>query len=349
MTLALLTEPGRAGTTRVGEVADERPAGTVLVRPLEIGVCGTDREISEGLFGVAADDGTLVLGHELLAVVAQDGHGFTRGDLVTATVRRSCGRCAACAAGSPDSCLTGDYSERGITRLHGFARELVAEDPAELIPIPRSLGRVGVLAEPASVCERALRHARAVGGRQPWELRRALVLGAGAVGMLATYLLRLADVDVWTFALEPRSELVETAGARYVSATDVEPSALRDEVGGFDLVLEAAGSAQLTAEAIGLVRRSGVVCLLGIDPRRHTIGVDGSVLAHDLILRNGAVVGSVNARRDDWVAAVAALDDACRRWPGALESFLGLRVPLDRFQDAFDHRGSKATLVVSEL
>jgi len=110
VTLALVTEPRRAGTTRVGEVEDERPAGTVVLRPLEIGVCGTDREISHGLFGVPADEGVLVLGHEVLAVVAEDGHGFTRGDLVTATVRRSCCHCLACAESSPDSCLTGDYS-----------------------------------------------------------------------------------------------------------------------------------------------------------------------------------------------------------------------------------------------
>src|SRR5207253_10965637 len=140
--------------------------------------------------------------------------------------------------GLPDSCLTGDYVERGITRLNGFACELVVEDPAQLVPIPRSLGRLGVLAEPASICERALRHARAIGGRQPWELRRALVLGAGAVGMLATYLLRLEDVEVWTTALEPssdvRAELAAASGARYVSSAEAPLTSLRDDVGGFD-------------------------------------------------------------------------------------------------------------------
>jgi glucose 1-dehydrogenase len=161
--------------------------------------------------------------------------------------------------------------------------------------------------------------------------------------------LRLAGVEVWTYALDPRSELVETSGARYVSAADAEPGALRDEVGGFDLVIEAAGNAQLMADSLGLLRRSGIVCLLGIDPRRQTIGVEGSVLALDMIIGNRVVFGSVNAQRQDWVAAVAALDDARTRWPGALESFIGLRVPLDRFQEAFDHSGSKATLVLAEL
>jgi glucose 1-dehydrogenase len=349
VTLALLTQPGHAGTTRVAEIdAGRVPEGVVTVRPLEIGVCGTDREISEGHFGIAPAGEDLVLGHELLGVVDRDGYGFTRGELVTATVRRSCGHCAACAEGSPDSCLTGDYSERGITRLHGFARERFAEDPAQLIVIPQALGRLGVLAEPASVCARAIRHARAIGGRQPWELQRALVIGAGAVGMLATYLLRLDGVEVWTASLEPRSELAAASGARYVSTAQTPLAAVRDDVGGFDLVIEAAGNAQVMADTLGLLRRSGVACLLGIDPRKQTVGIEGSVLGLDAILENRVVFGSVNAQRQDWLVAVEELDEARRRWPDVLDSFVGLRVPLDRFQEAFDHRGSKATLVLSD-
>ncbi len=176
---ALVTRPGVPHSAHVADIpAAAAGPGEVLLRVLEVGVCGTDREIVHGLFGVPPEGGgSLVLGHELLAVVENDGCGFTRGDLVTATVRRSCSHCIACAEGAPDSCLTGDYSERGITRLDGFARELVAEDAEQLVAIPRSLGRSGVLAEPTSICARALRHVRAIGDRQPWRLQRALVLG----------------------------------------------------------------------------------------------------------------------------------------------------------------------------
>jgi threonine dehydrogenase-like Zn-dependent dehydrogenase len=344
--LALVVEPGRAHTTRVEEVpATQAREGEVLVRTLEVGVCGTDREISEGVFGVApADERQLVLGHEALAVVERDGYGFTRGQLVTAIVRRSCGHCIACADDSPDACLTGDYSERGITRLHGYARELVAEDPTQLVAIPSSLGRLGVLAEPASICERALRHARTIGGRQPWHLERALVIGAGAVGQLTTYLLRLADVEVWTTSLEPENELILQSGARYVCTRDTELS----ELGTFDLVVEAAGDAHSTAQALGLLRRSGVACILGLDPRKQKLEIDGTVLGVDLILQNQVLFGSVNAQRRDWLAAVADLDRARDRWPEALQQFVNLRVPLDRFDEAFEHRGGKATLVLAD-
>lgn len=351
--LALVTQPGFAHSTRIEDVPDVSVLeGQVPIRALEVGVCGTDREISEGTFGVAPEGvETLVLGHELLGVVERDGDGFSRGDLVTATVRRSCSRCVACEEGSPDSCLTGDYSERGITRLNGFAREVVAEDPAQLIVIPRSLGRLGVLAEPASICARGIRHAEAIGRRQPWEPRRALVLGAGAIGMLSTYLLRLAGLDVWTAAREPAggrgAELVAACGARYVSTADGPLLALREEVGGFDLVVEATGDAQVMADTISMLRRSGVACLLGIDPRQQNVELDGQVLGVDVILENRVVFGSVNAHRQDWLAAVADLDRARERWPEALEQFVGLRVPLDRFAEAFDYRGVKATLVLS--
>ncbi len=352
--LALVTEPGTAHSTRVAEAPEPGAgAGEVLLRTLEVGVCGTDREISEGLFGVAPEgESTLVLGHELLAVVERDGHGFTRGDLVTAMVRRSCLHCVACEEGSPDSCLTGDYSERGITRLHGFAREFVAEDPTQLIAIPPALGRLGVLAEPTSICARGIRHAQAIGGRQPWRLERALVLGAGAIGMLATMLLRLEGLDVWTAARSPagdlRSDLVTALGARYVSTAETPLAALRDELGGFDLVVEATGNAQVMADTLGLLRRNGVACLLGLDARDQKVELDGRVLGVDAILENRVVFGSVNAHRQDWLAAVAGLDHARERWPEALEQFVGLRVPLDRFEDAFAHRGVKATLVVDE-
>jgi threonine dehydrogenase-like Zn-dependent dehydrogenase len=337
---ALVVTPGTAGSTRVAEVPDARPrAGEVLLRPLEVGVCGTDVEIAAGLFGVAPEGETeLVLGHELLAEVVEGAGAFSPGDLVASTVRRSCGLCAACAAGSPDACLTGAYRERGITRLHGFASELASEQPANLVPIPAELGRLGVLAEPASVTSRAIRHALAIGRRQVWEPTRALVLGAGAIGMLATFFLRLEGFEVCTASLEPpgseKAQLVQAAGAHYGL----------DEEGGFDLVVEAAGSAELMVRAIGLLRRNGVACLLGIDGHHGTVPVERRTLGVDVVIQNRAVFGSVNAHPEDWAAAVRRLTDLARRWPGAAERLVGLRVEPDRFQDAFDFAGVKATV-----
>jgi threonine dehydrogenase-like Zn-dependent dehydrogenase len=251
-------------------------------------------------------------------------------------VRRSCGHCFACAEGAPDSCQTGDYVERGITRLDGFARELVIEDPAQLVAIPRSLGRLGVLAEPTSICARGVRHALTIGGRQPWEPHRALVTGAGAVGLLTTLLLRQHGFEVVVVSLEESSPIAEALGARYAPEPDGE----------FDLVFEAAGDAQLMANGLGLLRRGGVACLLGIDARDRRVEIDGRVIGVDTVLENRVLFGSVNAHREDWEAGVAAL---ARADHDVLEELVALRVPLDRFADAFAFHGGKATLVVDDI
>jgi threonine dehydrogenase-like Zn-dependent dehydrogenase len=348
--LALVTTPGRANTTHVSEVPDIAAGpGQVLLSPLRIGVCGTDREISDGLFGVAPDgEDRLILGHELLARVAADGNGFTRGDLVCATVRRTCGHCIACAQGSPDSCLTGDYRERGITRVDGFAAEMVAESSDYLIPVPSGLGGLGVLGEPASICARGIRHAEAVANRQPWMRRRALVLGTGAIGMLSTYLLRLEGYEVWTAGrsgvADERARLVVACGAIYFCTADTSPAQAASDVGGFDLVVEATGDAQVMIDTLGLLSRNGVACLLGIDGRPREVKVDGRVLGVDTILQNRALVGSVNAHRQDWETGLDALYRARSRWPDAVESFVGLTVGVDSFAEAFAYRGVKATL-----
>ena len=349
---ALVTRPGVRGATGVATMPDPRPAPhQVLVEPIEVGVCGTDREIAGGWFGIAPDgEEELILGHEVLARVAHDGHGFARGDLVCATVRRSCGHCAPCAEGAPDACATGDYSEHGITRLHGFAAERAAVGAQHLVRVPPALGRLGVLAEPASICARALRHVAAIGGRQPWRPERALVLGAGAIGMLTTYLLALEGREVWTASLDPpgseKAALVAACGARYVPTADTAPAALAADLGGFDVVVVAAGNAQLSLEAIGLLRRGGVACLLGIDGRDQAVSLPGPVLAVDAVIENRVVFGSVNANIVDWRAAVDGLAAARARWPDALDRFVGLRTGLDDFAAAFAFGGVKATLTI---
>jgi len=343
---ALTTVPGRPDSAAIAERPAPHPDPSgVAIRVLEVGVCGTDREIAAGEFGVAPPgEEVLVLGHELLGEVAADGHGFARGDLVSATVRRSCERCGPCLAGSPDACATGEYSERGITALHGFAAELVTERPEHVVAVPAALGRLGVLAEPAAICARGIRHALAIGARQPWEPQRALVLGAGAIGMLAAYMLRLAGLEVSVAARSAtgseKADLVAAAGAEYVSTAETP----LEDAGRFDLVIEAAGSAELMLAGAALLRRNGVACLLGLDAHPHSLSVDAALFGVDFVIENRVLFGSVNAHRQDWAAGVRELEAMRQRWPEALERMVGLRVAPERFRDAFEFRGVKATL-----
>jgi threonine dehydrogenase-like Zn-dependent dehydrogenase len=170
--------------------------------------------------------------------------------------------------------------------------------------------------------------------------------------MLSTYLLRLDGLDVWTAALEPpggeKAELVAACGARYVPVAETAPAALAAEVGGFDVVIVAAGSAQLSLDSLGLLRRNGVACLLGIDGHDRDVTLPGPVIGVDAVLGNRAVLGSVNANVADWHAAVDGLDAARTRWPDTLDRFVGLRTGLDDYEEAFAFPGVKATLTLQD-
>src|SRR5215218_3175674 len=131
---AIAIHPGQANSLHLTEIPRDEPgAGEVLVRVRQVGICGTDRELIHGSFGMApAGAASLVLGHEMLGrveAVGPDVVDFTPGQLVTATVRRPDG-CPACTAGQPDMCQWLDYTERGIAGLHGFMTESVVEIPA---------------------------------------------------------------------------------------------------------------------------------------------------------------------------------------------------------------------------
>src|SRR5215510_8383046 len=101
----------------------------VLLRVREVGLCGTDREISAFEYGSPPPGSDrLILGHESLAEVVEVGrsvHGLRPGDLVAAMLRRPCSspECCPCRAGRSDFCITGEFTERGIKHADGFLTE----------------------------------------------------------------------------------------------------------------------------------------------------------------------------------------------------------------------------------
>jgi hypothetical protein len=108
------------------------------------------------------------------------------------------------------------------------------------------------------------------------------------------------------------------------------------------------GTDREISEGLFGVPADGSALVLGIDGRPQAVSIEGPVLGLDAVLENRVLFGSVNAHRQDWLAAVESLDAARKRWPEQLEAFVGRRVPLDRFADAFAYRGVKATLVLDD-
>src|SRR5216110_1741714 len=146
----------------------------VRIRSLEVGVCGTDREICTFVYGSPPDGfDYLVLGHESLGEVIEVGSGvsqFKPGDLVVPSVRRPCphAHCLACREDKQDFCYTGDFTERGIKMTHGFLTEFYVDEEKYLTWVPPELRGVAVLVEPLTVAEKGLEQVWTVQKRHPW-------------------------------------------------------------------------------------------------------------------------------------------------------------------------------------
>jgi len=128
---AITVEPKRPGTARLEEVEEpDVHGGSVLVKAVAVGVCGTDVEIVEGKYGWAPPGKQrLVLGHESLGRVIDPGSvvGLNKGDLITGIVRRPDPvPCSNCAVGEWDMCRNGEYNRawhKADRRLHVGALE----------------------------------------------------------------------------------------------------------------------------------------------------------------------------------------------------------------------------------
>jgi threonine dehydrogenase-like Zn-dependent dehydrogenase len=328
------------------------PTG-VKLRMLEVGICGTDKEICAFEYGTPpAGSPYLVLGHESLGEVVEVGAGVSRvrpGDLVVTMVRRPCPHddCPACRARRQDFCVTGDFTERGIKEAHGFLTEAVVDDEWYMNVVPRELRDVAVLTEPLTIAEKALAEVRKVQQRLPWAFmnpetgagrrHRALVLGAGPVGLLGAMALLVAGFDTYVYSRtptpNPKADLVQSLGATYISSETEPVERMAERVGSIDLIYEAVGASSLAFEVMPYLGINGVFIFTGVPGRKAPIQVDTDRIMRNLVLQNQVVFGTVNAGRDAYEAAIRDLTAFQQRWPAAVRALITGRYPMDATRD----------------
>jgi glucose 1-dehydrogenase len=338
---AVTLQPQKAGSLRLEEVAESPSPGELRVQALALGVCGTDRELIDGKYGEApVGRARLVLGHESLGRVldAPPGSGFSTGDLVVGVVRHPDPvPCASCAAGEWDMCRNGLYTERGIKQADGFSAEVWATPPGLAVKVTEALGLAAVLVEPASVLAKAWDHIASIAARSAWRPRRALVTGAGPVGLLAALMGLQRGLEVHVFDRNdsgPKPGLVGRLGARH------HTSFPRTE---FDVVLECTGAPAVIGQAVAASAPSGIVCLTGLGGARGKAIFDIAALNEAMVLENRVVFGSVNANLRHYRAAADALAAADPSW---LDALLTRKVPLARWREAYEKRADDVKTVL---
>jgi len=342
---AITVIPGTPGSVQLDERPEPDPdRRNLLVQALALGVCGTDREIISGAYGWAPPGRErLVLGHESLGRVlaAPDGSGFAKGDHVVGIVRRKDPvPCPACAAGEWDMCRNGQYTERGIKAIDGYGAERYRLETDYAVKVDPALGLLGVLLEPATILAKAWDHIDRIGHRtESWSPRSVLVTGAGPVGLLAALMGQQRGRQIHVLDLAetgPKPELVRALGGTY------HVRRLPEELAP-DVIIECTGALTVIAEVMKHATVDGIVCLTGVSSSGHSLPFDFGSFNRNMVLGNVVTFGSVNANKRHYEMGAEALARADRHW---LERLITRKVPLERWQEAFQSRPEDIKVVL---
>jgi len=230
----------------------------------------------------------------------------------------------------------------------------VIEEENYLIPVPPNLRDVGVLVEPLTIAEKALLQTRCIQERLPWECRHlpdgaphvrhtALVLGSGPVGLLGAMLLCLSGFETYVYSRDalgtPKASVAEAIGAKYFTVRDHTAETLAREIGQIDLIYEATGASKISFDAMTALGTNGVFIFTGVPGRKGPIELDADRIMRELVLRNQVVLGTVNAGRDAYEAAVRDLGLFAARKPEAVRSLITQRFPMEEFHAALGTLG----------
>jgi glucose 1-dehydrogenase len=321
----------------------------IKIKILNVGVCGTDREIWKGEYGTPPHGSEyLITGHESLGQVVETGaavQSIRVGDHIVLTVRRGCPEnCVSCAAGEPDFCYTGNFTERGIKKAHGYMTEFVVEDEKYANVVPASLASSAVLLEPLTITEKALIETYKIQSRLHWPRGSgaALVLGAGPVGFLAAMALRLRNFRVAIVARHAapnaKSELCKRLGVPYFGTDKIDAAQISKELGGVDFVLEATGAAQASFDFLQALGTNGIFVFTGVPAPLKDITIDAGTLMRNLVLKNQVVLGTVNAPKQAFQNGVKDLQAFGEKWPKELAALITDRVPIENYKDVVEEK-----------
>jgi threonine dehydrogenase-like Zn-dependent dehydrogenase len=144
-------------------------------------------------------------------------------------------------------------------------------------------------------------------------------------------------LDLVTEGRKP--EMVRRLGATYVHRGDIGEAAAES-----DVVIECTGHVQMLLEAGPRNVRHRITCLTGVSAGGAEATVDPGLLNRNMVLQNSVLFGSVNANRQHYELAAAALAQAD---PGWLADLITRWVPLAGWEDAYNRSPDDIKTVLS--
>ncbi|RUX52723.1 zinc-binding alcohol dehydrogenase family protein [Mesorhizobium sp. M4A.F.Ca.ET.050.02.1.1] len=275
------------------------PPGWALLSVSHVGICGTDYHIFEGKHPFLTYP--RVMGHEFsgTVVAAGEGVGVATGQSVIVNPYLSCGRCIACRQDKPNCCVA--IEVLGVHRDGAMCEQI-------LVPAGNLYPTGGLSLGDAAAVEFLAIGAHAVRRSMPGKGKRALVIGAGPIGLGTALFARIAGQEVTILDVDrDRLEFVERDLGFAVVDGSIATSAelLRSRTAGeaFDIVFDATGNGASIRSAFGYVAHGGALVMVSVvkdeisfsDPEFHK--------------REMTLIGTRNATRSDFDQVVASIRD----------------------------------------
>ena len=269
----------------------------VVLKIDAVGICGSDMHAYHG-HDPRRKPG-LVLGHEFAGTVVESRSAdYAVGARVTGNPLITCGYCEYCVDGRNNLCA--NRTMVGMTRPGAYA-EFMAIPGASLIALPQDISaQNAALTEPAATAIHAINRSLPHLNRPLVECR-ALVLGGGAIGMLAALLLKhhgTRRIVVTEVNPKRRRAIEQHAGAETHDPRDSAP-----EENAFDYVIDAVGSKVTRNAALKAVKPGGVIMHIGLQDWESEIDM------RKLTLAEVALLGAYTYATADLRAAVSLLHE----------------------------------------
>lgn len=320
----VMTEPGKI---EFREIPTPEPAeGEVLVKIMEIGVCGSDIHVYHGEHPFTSYPVTQ--GHEVSGLVEKLGPGVSGlavGQKVTIQPQVVCGKCWPCRHGKYNLC---EHLKVMGFQTTGVASHYFAVDAKKVTPLPETMSlEEGAMIEPLAVAVHAVRRAGDVTGQD------ICVLGAGPIGILVAQTARGMGAGrvMITDVSDVRLAKAKECGVDFCVNTKEKDfgEALVECFGPdkADVIYDCAGNNVTMGQAIKYARKGSTIILVAVFADLGKI--DLAVLNdHELDLNT-----SMMYRSEDYEKAIELADSGKVQ----LKPLISQRFPFRQYLDAYKY------------
>ncbi len=320
----VMTAPGKVEFREVP--IPQLKAGEVLVKIMEIGICGSDIHVYHGKHPFTSYPVTQ--GHEVSGLIEKLGEGVTGltiGQKVTIQPQVVCGQCYPCRHGKYNLCES--LKVMGF-QTTGVASHYFAVDAKKVTPLPETMSlEEGAMIEPLAVAVHAVRRMGDMTGKD------VCVLGAGPIGILVAQAAkgmgaaRVMITDISEVRLQKAAECgidfcINTKETNFGEA--LLQSFGPDKA---DVIYDCAGNDITMGQAIQYARKGSTIILVAVFAGMAK--VDLAVLNdHELDLNT-----SMMYRSEDYEKAIELADSGKVQ----LKPLISQRFPFQKYLEAYKY------------